>query len=63
MDFHHTSKDGDQGYPGEVKVTVRMRLTEDNELQIKFKANTTKATPINLTTHPYFNLKGHVSLI
>ena len=52
------SPDGDQKYPGELKVEVIYRLTEDNEFCIEYSAETTKATIINLTSHAYFNLKG-----
>lgn len=50
------SKDGDQGFPGTVKLTVQYTLTDENELNIQFTASTDKATPINLTNHCYFNL-------
>ena len=57
----HVSADGDQGFPGEVAVNVTIRLTDDNEIELNFTAKVKgKATPINLTTHPYFNLAGHV---
>lgn len=56
----HESKDGDQGYPGNVKVNITVKLTANNELEMYFTATSNKATPISLTTHPYFNLKGHV---
>lgn len=50
------SPDGDQGYPGEVKVRVKYELNDNNELSIIYRAQTNKATPINLTNHTYFNL-------
>jgi aldose 1-epimerase len=52
------SPDDDQKYPGELKVEVIYRLTEENEFSIEYSAETTKATIINLTSHAYFNLKG-----
>ncbi|ELT90176.1 hypothetical protein CAPTEDRAFT_223938 [Capitella teleta] len=59
----HVSQDGDQGFPGEVHVTAAIRLTDDNELQINMTAVAKKkATPINLTSHPYFNLAGKGSI-
>ena len=56
-----SSPDGDQGYPGAVEVTVTYELNDDNELVIEYTATSSKATPINLTNHSYFNLGGHVS--
>lgn len=54
----HTSKDGDEGFPGTLKAEVTYHLTEDNALEIGYRATTDKATVINLTNHTYFNLTG-----
>lgn len=54
------SEDGDEGYPGDAIASVTFQLTIDGELRIEMKVFVTKATPINLTNHSYFNLAGHV---
>ncbi len=56
--LRYLSKDGEEGYPGNLKVQVTYALTEENELAIRYQAVTDKATPVNLTHHGYFNLKG-----
>ncbi len=53
-----TSANGDQNYPGELVVQVIYGLTSDNQFVIEYEAETTEPTIINLTSHPYFNLKG-----
>jgi aldose 1-epimerase len=54
----YLSRDGEQGYPGNLACTVIYTLTENDELKISYEAATDKATPINLTNHSYFNLTG-----
>ena len=53
-----TSPDGDQGYPGEMKVVVVYGLADDGSLTIHYRATTNKDTVLNLTNHSYFNLSG-----
>lgn len=54
----YLAKDGEEGYPGNLNCSVTYRLTDDNAIEIDYLATTDKATPINLTQHTYFNLKG-----
>lgn len=51
--------DGQEGFPGNVNITVYYTLTNDNTLKVQYYATTDKPTPINLTHHGYFNLTGH----
>ena len=56
--MNYKSPDGEEGYPGTLDCCVTYTITDDNELKIKYEAETDKATVIGLTNHSYFNLKG-----
>jgi aldose 1-epimerase len=61
--FSTVSPDGDQGFPGELKVSVSYSWDDDDKVIIHFKAETDKATPVNLTNHAYFNLAGKGNIL
>jgi len=58
IELTRRSPDGEEGYPGNLDVTVRYLVTGTSELVIEYEATTDKATPLNLTNHTYFNLGG-----
>ena len=58
LTLSYDSKDGEQGYPGNLKLTVKYTLTNNNELKIEYNAVTDKPTVLNPTHHSYFNLTG-----
>ena len=61
LSLHYLSRDGEEGYPGNLNVRVDYSYTDDDELIIGYFAETDKATPVNLTNHAYFNLTGDIS--
>lgn len=56
--LNYLSKDGEEGFPGNLNVYITYTLTDDNELDIVYEATTDKTTILNLTNHSYFNLSG-----
>lgn len=59
--MEYISRDGEEGYPGNLCVTVRYVLTADNRLCLSYTAGADKRTPVNLSNHSYFNLSGFVN--
>ena len=56
----YLSKDGEEGFPGNLGITVIYKLTDQNAIDIQYEATTDKTTVINLTNHSYFNLSGRL---
>ena len=59
LELSYLSKDGEEGFPGNLQVTATYTVTDENALRVDFKANTDKDTVCNLTHHSYFNLSGN----
>ncbi|MGK5052982.1 aldose epimerase family protein [Janthinobacterium sp. RB2P8] len=61
--FKRSSPHGEDGYPGQLDVTLTYELDDDNALSLRYHAVTDQATPINLTNHSYFNLAGQGTIL
>jgi len=63
LELHYLSKDGEEGYPGNLDVTAVYTLTSDNSVKLQYTARTDKDTVVNLTQHSYFNLAGNGDIL
>lgn len=63
LELKYLSKDGEEGFPGNLETTLRFELNDKNELNYEFSASTDKATAVNLTQHSYFNLHNGAGTI
>jgi aldose 1-epimerase len=63
LELTYLSRDGEEGYPGNLHVKATYTLTEDDSLQLEYTAITDKDTIVNLTQHSYFNLRGHGDIL
>jgi len=61
IQFSYLARNGEEGYPGNLSIRVTYTLTDKSELRIDYSATTDTATPVNLTSHSYFNLSGEGS--
>jgi aldose 1-epimerase len=61
--LHYVSPDGEEGYPGTLDVTAEYELTDADELVLRVRATTDRATPVNITQHSYFNLAGQGDIL
>lgn len=60
VEFSRTSPDGEEGYPGNLKMKVKYKLNSDNELIITYHGTSDQTTAVNVTNHTYFNLSGNL---
>jgi len=63
LELTYNAHDGEEGYPGNMKITALYTLTDDNAIRLDYTATTDKDTVVNLTQHSYFNLAGHGDIL